>query len=478
MRTEHYRAGDGVASRVDRVAIMLYLIIAVIGCVSVFSSSYEVGAESIFDFSHNYVKQVVWLGISLMVGCIILFIDTNIVHKYTYILYIASLLMLALTLLLGREVNGAKAWFELGFIRLQPVELVKITTSLALARVMSDNNFSITSTSGLLTVGVVLALPLMIIVLQNDTGSGIVFGAMLFVLYREGLSKWLVFPPIIIAALFVLSLLFSPFILLLGVVVCSLLFDCAMSGDGRMHLLMLCSILLATLILSLGAYLLLGEGLTLYQSLLTVSIAVALYTLVHAIQNNIKERIATISIALFSMLFMPLSNFIFNQVLRLHQQNRIMSFLGIVNDPLGSDYNVNQAKIAIGSGGMLGKGFLEGTQIRYGFVPERHTDFIFCSIAEEWGFIGSLIILACFGILILRLMRIGEEQNSSFSRIYCYAVASILLFHLFVNIGMTIGLFPVMGIPLPLVSYGGSSLLAFTIMIAIAIQMSGNERKL
>ncbi len=385
--------------------------------------------------------------------------------------------MLATTLLFGREVNGAKAWLELGPVRLQPVELAKITTSLALARVMSENNFSINSLSGIATIGTVLGIPLMVIVLQNDTGSGIVFGSLLFVFYREGLSKWLTIPPILIATLFTLSLILSPFVLLLTIVVATLLFDGYINSDYRQHTSLFASMILTTLLLSLGGYLVLGEGLSLYHSLLIVSIVVAGRALYAAIRHSLRHRIATISVAIVAMTLAPVSSYIFDNILRPHQQNRIMSFLGLASDPLGTDYNVNQAKIAIGSGGVWGKGFLEGTQIRYGFVPERHTDFIFCSVAEEWGFVGALILLLSFAALILRLMYIGDLQGRPFGRVYCYSVAAILLFHLFVNVGMTVGLFPVMGIPLPLVSYGGSSLMAFTIMIFIAIRMSGNVKK-
>ncbi|MFR9651010.1 MAG: rod shape-determining protein RodA [Rikenellaceae bacterium] len=477
MRERHFSVDEGSLGRVDRVSIILFTVIALIGCISVFSSSYEATTESFLSFSHNYVKQVVWLGISMIVGFIVLLIDTNFIYKYSYPLYIAGVILLMLTLLFGREVNGAKAWFEFGFFRVQPVEVVKITTSLALARVLSDNNFSITSLSGLSTIGTVLAIPLLIIVLQNDTGSGIVFGSLLFVLYREGLSKWLTIPPIIIATIFALSLIVTPVILLLAIMIATMVIDASMSNEYHIHISAFAAMIIVAIVLSLGSYLIIGSGLTAYHSLVIVCCIVAFAALIHSLIHSLRQRIAIIGISLITIALIPLSNYIFEDILRPHQQNRIMSFLGIVNDPLGSDYNVNQAKIAIGSGGVWGKGFLEGTQIRYGFVPERHTDFIFCSVGEEWGFVGSLILLACFGALILRLMHIGEMQNNIYSRVYCYCVASILLFHLFVNVGMTIGLFPVMGIPLPMVSYGGSSLLAFTVMIFIAIRMSANIQR-
>ena len=214
-----------------------------------------------------------------------------------------------------------------------------------------------------------------------------------------------------------------------------------------------------------------------YHSLLIVTFASLLFVLVYAYRNTLGNTFIIVAMFIGTTIFFPSTDFIFNSVLQPHQQDRIKSYLGIINDPKGMDYNVNQAKIAIGSGRLLGKGFMEGTQIRYGFVPERHTDFIFCAVGEEWGFVGTLCVLVLFCLLILRLMRMGERQEEPFGRIYCYCVAAILLFHVLVNIGMTIGLVPVMGIPLPLMSYGGSSLIAFTLLIFIAVRLDASTRQ-
>ena len=211
--------------------------------------------------------------------------------------------------------------------------------------------------------------------------------------------------------------------------------------------------------------------------LLTVTLLSLVGVLVYAFRMNLSSTLITVGLFLCTMIFLPTTDYIFNSILKQHQRDRILSFLGIISDPLGTDYNVNQSKIAIGSGGFWGKGFLEGTQIKYGFVPERHTDFIFCTVGEEWGFLGTMVVLALLCMLILRLMRMGERQQEPFGRIYCYCVAAILLFHVLVNVGMTIGLMPVMGIPLPFMSYGGSSLIAFTILLFIAVRLDASTRQ-
>ena len=215
----------------------------------------------------------------------------------------------------------------------------------------------------------------------------------------------------------------------------------------------------------------------LYRCLLVVTLLSLIFVAIYAFRANLRNIFITIGLFLTAMLFVPTTDYIFNSILKEHQQHRILSFLGLVSDPLGTDYNVNQAKIAIGSGGWIGKGFLQGTQIKYGFVPEKHTDFIFCTIGEEWGFLGAMLLLTLFCLLIFRLINLGERQEEPFGRIYCYCVAAFLLFHLLVNVGMTIGLMPVMGIPLPLVSYGGSSLMAFTIMLFIAVRLDASPRQ-
>ena len=457
---------ESLFGSVDRIALLLYLLLAAIGVMSVFSASWVEGNENFFSFSHNYIKQIVWFGVSLIMGVIIMLLDRSLWHKIAYFLYVAAIVALLATLLFGRTVNGAKAWFEFGPIRLQTMEFAKIAIALAVARLISEYSFSISSIRDLVKIALLLIVPITITYLQNDTGSGLVLCSFIFMLYREGLNKWLCIPIIFIAALFLLSFLYSPTVLLVALL---LVFTISASfannvweyGFRFLALLFGSSIILYLLINAIFT-----ASVSYYSILLVTTIFSMVGVCVFAFRERLRNLYVMVALFMVSMFITPTSNAMFN-VMKPHQQNRIKSFLGITND-LSLNYNVNQSKIAIGSGGLFGNGYLKGSHIRYGLVPEKHTDFIFCTIGEEFGFLGSIIVLGLMAAFILRLMRMGDNQRETFGRVYCYTVASILLFHTLINIGMTIGLVPVMGIPLPLISYGGSSLLAFSIMIFIA----------
>ncbi len=467
----------GFFSGVDPVAITLYLVIVMVGAICITSASMDEQSTDFFSFSHFYIKHYLWVGVAMLTAIFVLLIDSNLFHKFAYPLYILGLVMLVLTLFFGREVNGAKSWFELGAFRIQPVELVKISTALVLARVMSEHTFSVNRIDGLAKVALVVAIPLAIIVMQNDTGSGIVFGAFLFVLYREGLNNWLVAPILLVVALFILSFLFTPLTLLLVSAVLALLYDIAINGWSKYHIIYGALVFLLTTVVNLYAWFSMDDPIATYTILVSILLLSLPFVVAWAVRQARIQTLIITGLLILANAIIQLSGFMFSSVLKAHQQGRIMSFLGIVNDPLGVDYNVNQSKIAIGSGGLFGKGYLQGTQIKYGFVPERHTDFIFCDLAEEWGFLGVIVLMGCFFALIWRLIKMGERQPEAFGRIYCYCVASILLFHIFVNVGMTIGLMPVMGIPLPFVSYGGSSLVAFTALLFVAFRLDSAVRR-
>ncbi|MBQ2414009.1 MAG: rod shape-determining protein RodA [Rikenellaceae bacterium] len=478
LRNDKYGPSRSVFSlSVDWVMILLYVGLVAIGWMSICSASYDEAAVDPFSFSHFYIKQVLWIGLSAVVALVVMLLDDKYYHMLAYPAYIGGLLILIGTLLFGKEVNGAKAWIEFGFFSLQPVELVKIATALALARVMSSYSFSITRLGDLLRVATIIALPLLIIILQNDTGSGIVLCSFIFVLYREGLNKWLCIPFLMLAALFIGSMVLTPMTMLVLLIVACTVGEVLMNGEWQSRLIYLAVLALVSVVAYLVSNYLFGWPLSAYNALLGTTALSLIAVAVYAYRAHLHNIFIVLALFVGSMIFLPTTSFLFNSVLKEHQQNRIYSFLGIINDPQGIDFNVNQSKIAIGSGGMFGKGFLEGTQVKYNFVPENHTDFIFCTVGEEWGFLGCLVVLAMYGTLILRLMRIGERQEEPFGRIYCYCVASILLFHLMVNVGMTIGLMPVMGIPLPFMSYGGSSLLAFTLLLFIAIRFDAARRR-
>lgn len=468
---------SGIFGHLDLWTILLYAVIVCLGAVSIFSASFNENSVNMFASSHFYMKQAVWIGIAACAALVVLLLDKRFIHMLAYPAYFAGLAVLVAALLFGREVNGAKAWFEFGSIRVQPVEFAKIATALAVARAMSTYSFSISRVGNLMKVGMIIGLPLLIIILQNDTGSGIVLGSFLFVLYREGLNNWLCIPVLLIAALFIFSFLLTPMTMLVILILVCTVSEAMMNGQWRTRIVYLASLALGSILLYGAARVVVPGAMDMYRCLLTVTLLSLAGVAVYAFRTNLTNIFITLALFIGAMVFLPTTDYIFNSILKDHQRNRILSFLGIVSDPLGVDYNVNQAKIAIGSGRVLGKGFMEGSQIKYGFVPEKHTDFIFCTVGEEWGFLGTTVVLTLFCALILRLMRLGDRQEEPFGRIYCYCVASILLFHVLVNVGMTIGLMPVMGIPLPLVSYGGSSLVAFTILIFIAVRLDAATRQ-
>ena len=457
---------DSLFGSVDRVAMTLYLLLVAVGVVAVFSASWVEDSENVLSFSHNYIKQIVWLGISLVVGVVILLLDRSLWHKFAYFLYGAAILALLATLAFGRTVNGAKAWFEFGPIRLQTMEFAKIAIALATARLMSEFGFSISSFKSLIKVAFVLFVPLAITYLQNDTGSGLVLCSLIFMLYREGLNKWLLIPIIFIATLFLLSFLYSPTMLLVALLLVFTLSECLANGNWKEGVIYLASIFGASTLFFLLLNAIPTISVDYYIVLLSTTMVSMVGVWLYAYRAHLRNIYIMVLLFVVSVMITPTSNALFN-VMKPHQQNRIKTFLGITDDP-SLNYNVRQSKIAIGSGGLFGKGYLQGSHIRYGLVPEKHTDFIFCTIGEEFGLVGSILVLTLIIALILRLMHMGDNQREAFGRVYCYIVASILLFHTLINVGMTIGLIPVMGIPLPFISYGGSSLLAFSIMVFIA----------
>ena len=465
---------------VDRVAVILYLLLVISGLTCITSVSFEEATiTDFFSFSRFHIKQASWACIALVTALCILLLDSRYYHMYAYYAYAIGVLLITGTIILPEALaptlNGAKAWYSFGSFVVQPVEFTKITVALAVARLMSNYNYSIKKLGDLVHVGFIILLPLIIIILQNETGSGIVLCSFIFVLYREGLNKWICIPAILVAALFICSFLFTPLFLLMILVLIFTFSNAMMIGQWKAHIIFLAAIALCSFSLYGISNLFWDGALSGYASLVITVIAAAIFAVIYAFRKNISAIFLSVGLFLGSMLFVPTADKIFESVLQPHQKLRILSFLGIMSDPRGADYNVNQAKIAIGSGGLFGKGFMEGTQNRY-FVPEKETDFIFCTVGEEWGFLGVLFVLGLLCALILRLMKMGERQEEPFGRIYSYCVASILLFHVLVNIGMTVGLMPVMGIPLPFLSYGGSSLVAFTILVFIAIRLDASPR--
>ena len=420
----------GLRQTIDWKLILCYISLVLIGWISIYASVHSTEPSSIFDLSCRSGKQFLWFGISLTAGVLILFVlNPRFWEAVPLVLYLLVLFLLILVIFVSKDVKGSHSWFELGPVKFQPAEISKITTSLMLAFVMSRQGFRFNTAKGFLTVAAIIGLPMLSIVAESETGSALVSVGYIFVLYREGLSGW--------------------WFICIGMAV--ILFILTLTTHWWLSLIFLC-----VFFLFLCLALLRGRS-----------------------SRKLRRRRITLLVLSFfagaAMIFA--TDFLFNSVLQDHQRKRIEVLLGMKEDPSGVGYNVRQSMIAIGSGGFLGKGFLNGTQTTFGFVPEQSTDFIFCTIGEEWGFVGCLVVILLYIYMIYRLVEDAERSRSAFTRIYGYCVASCLFMHLFINIGMTIGLMPVIGIPLPMLSYGGSSLLAFTILIFIFLALHRQESK-
>lgn len=405
---------------VDWIVILIYLALCTIGWFNIHAAVYDPLNPGLTDLSTNYSKQFFFIIAALIIGFIILIIDGKFFSTFSPVFYGVTLLLLIAVLIVGRNVGGNQAWIPIGNFRLQPSEFAKFSTCLLLAHYISSSNLKM---SDLKMIGIcllILLIPTALIMLQPDTGSALTFTSLIFALYREGLSGYILIIGAILIALFVLTLLFN--------------------------------------------------------KLLLIGILVGIAALIMILVRRSRRFIVPLLIILTGcILFIFSVNFAYQNILGAHQRNRIDVILGKINDPRGQGYNLNQSKIAIGSGGLWGKGYLQGTQTKYDFVPEQSTDFIFCTVGEEWGFAGSVVVIGLYLTLLLRIVNIAERQRSSFTRIYGYGVASIFFFHFFINIGMTIGLVPVIGIPLPFLSYGGSSLWSFTILLFILLKLDSNR---
>ncbi|MDD3272919.1 MAG: rod shape-determining protein RodA [Bacteroidales bacterium] len=461
--------------KLDWPLIITYLVLVLIGWISVFASVYDEEHAHILDLSQRYGMQFIWIVTSMVIAILILFVVNPKLYNVTaWALYFLSLLLLFAVIFVGVEVNGSKSWFMIGPFRFQPAELAKITTSLALATMMSAYNFKLKQFSSLLKVGLTILVPMALIIMEKETGSALVFASFIFVLYREGLSGWILMFGILAISLFVLTLAFSPFVSIIVLFALSVIAAALFSRrfiQGVLTLAISLPILIFSPLLGEVKLLSFASGLNNVEWL---AIAISPF-FIYYLFKTIKERslyLRYILISFIAALLLIFSvQFFFEEVLQDHQRARIENLLGVTEDLQGAGYNVHQSKIAIGSGGIVGKGFLKGTQTKFNFVPEQSTDFIFCTIGEEWGFIGSVGLIGLFIFLIIRILTLAEKQKDTFSRIYGYSLASVLFLHFFINIGMTIGIMPVIGIPLPFISYGGSSLWAFTIFLFIFIRL-------
>lgn len=461
-------------ANIDWITIFVFLLLIFLGWLNIYAAVYNEEFQSIFDTSQRYGKQLIWIGLALVLGFTILLIDTNFYVFFSYILYGFLVFLLILVLFLGKEINGARSWFIIGGFGFQPSEFMKFATALVLARYMNSFGFKIHKIKSLAILAAIVFIPVVFILLQNDTGSALVYFSFVLVLFREGLSGVVLFFGLLIAVLFVLSLIISNLVLALIMLGVVLLIYLVLNTNFKQFYRIVFIYLISFALLFL-VNIFLNDRYEISDVIIAGSIIGALITILY----NLRKRIANYSIIsiifLGSVLFTFSVDYGFENLLEPHHRVRINELLGIESNPYGAGYHVNQSKIAIGSGGAWGKGYLKGTQTKFDFVPEQDTDFIFCTVGEEWGFLGTSVVIVLFIFLLIRLILLAERQRSGFSRVYGYSVAVILFFHFMVNIGMTIGLMPVIGIPLPFFSYGGSSLWSFTILLFIFIRLDASR---
>jgi rod shape determining protein RodA len=427
MRIE-LRRQDRIINKIDWVTIFIFFLLVAFGWMNIAAAVYDKEIHtSIFSIDLNSGKQLIWIALTVLIIIVIMTLDFKMYESLSYVTYGFFLLLLIMVLLFGREISGSKSWIQIGGFGLQPSEFAKFATALAVAKYMGDHQLKLTRIKDLAIVGAFIAAPIVLIMLQPDAGTSMVFAAFAIALYREGLSPIIIIIGLFIGVLFVCTLFFDELILYIAIVIIALT--------------------------SIGIIIGIGEKIA-KRIILVVVTAITV----------------SITIGVF--------DYIVTDVFKPHQQARIKSLIDPQLDPRGVGYHVIQSKIAIGSGGTWGKGFLQGTQTQLRYVPEQSTDFIFCTIGEEHGWVGSSIVIILFILLLFRIIDISERQKSRFVRIYGYSVASIIFFHFAVNVGMTIGMFPIVGIPLPFFSYGGSSLWAFTILLFVLIKLDAHRMQI
>lgn len=473
----------GVKQSIDWKLVISYLLLIVIGWINIYASIHSEGPSSILDFNFRCGKQFVWILTAFVLAAIILFvINPQFWESASLPLYLVVLGLLVVVIFVSKDVKGSHSWFEFGPVKFQPAEISKITTSLLLATLMSQTNYKITRLKDFLLTAIIIGVPMLVILAESETGSALVYAGFIFVMYREGFSGWWLFSIGMAILLFILTLTASPYVsllVLIGIVMISAAVSSGKIGALfwiNMGLLLLFCLLPWILGKTVPPESFLGKVKPMY-----ILIGISICALPYFLFKGYRERKRYISLSALGLMagiaLIFSTDFIFNNILQDHQRKRIEVLLGMKEDPSGVGYNVNQSMIAIGSGGFKGKGFLNGTQTTFGFVPEQSTDFIFCTVGEEWGFLGCLVVILLYVFLIWRIIVDAEKSREAFTRIYGYCVAACIFMHLFINIGMTIGLMPVIGIPLPLLSYGGSSLWAFTVLIFIFIALYRQEKK-
>lgn len=471
------KSGFDIYKKLNWVLIISYLLLVFFGWINIYASTYSEETSSIFSLSTRSGGQLMWIGVSIIAGILILFVfSPKIYSAFAWPFYILVTLLLVAVLIFGKEINGAKSWLSFGGFAIQPSEFSKITTLLCLATIMSKYNYKLMSFKGFLSTAAVILLPVGLIALEPDIGTVLVYCGLVFLLYREGLPSWVLLYTGIVILLFLTTLKYSPFVSILISLGLAGLVTSLSSRKSRLQILYyILFIAAAAFIPKLMSIKAIAESavgkIEPEYILLIILIPFIVLYIINGAKKKLKYYKPILLGFAISVVFIFSVELIFENVLKPHHRDRIENLLGISDDIYGAGYNVNQSMIAIGSGGFAGKGFLQGTQTKFNFVPEQSTDFIFCTIGEEWGFLGSLALILIFFIMIATILTTAEKNENKFTRVFGYGLACYLFMHCFVNIGMTIGIMPVVGIPLPFISYGGSSLLTFSILLFIYIRL-------
>jgi rod shape determining protein RodA len=446
----------------------------IMGWFNIYAAVYNEDHKGILDLSQRYGKQFVWILATFVLAVFVVIIDNRFYLFFAWVIYAILMFLLILLFLFGKEINGARSWFEFGPLSLQPSEFAKFGTALALASYLNNRRQELTKLKVILPAVAIILLPAILTALQPDLGSTIVFFSFFLVLFREGMSPFVFISGFLMVLLFFLTLLIDNLYLEAGLIIIA--FFLAWFATRKFKLCLI----------GFGIFIFIGGALYLLDHYLIKSLGNELVMLITLIMSGLafayyiylKKAIAIFFIYLFllgSILYINSVDYAFNHILEPHQRDRVEIMLGFKTDTHGTGYNVNQSIISVGSGGFKGKGYLQGTQTKFKFVPAQSTDFIFCTVGEEWGFLGSFVVIGLYLFLLLRLVFLAERQRSAFSKIYGYGVISILFTHFFINIGMAIGLVPVIGIPLPFFSYGGSSLWGFTILLFIFLRLDASR---
>lgn len=462
---------NNILARLDWVTVMLWLAMMIMGWLNIYAAVYNEQHTSIFDMSQRYGKQLIFILAALVLAVFVMVTDNKLWFFFAWFIYGFFILLLVLVLVVGKEINGARAWFGVGAFSIQPSEFAKFATGLALASYLNSRRQSLGTRQMIAATAIILA-PVLLIAVQPDMGSVITFFAFFIVLYREGMSIWVFITAILAVVLFLLTLILGNLPVAIGLLVVAAIALIVTSGY------MVTLRAAAVMAVAGGAAFLIGHYLLDLETVLIIVLAVFLAGVVYAwfiYRLRMVNQAIIYAFLLGGLLYLFTVDYAFHEVLQPHQQTRINIILGTEDDPFGEGYNLNQSLISIGSGGFAGKGYLNGTQTKFKFVPEQSTDFIFCTVGEEWGFIGSTVVIGLFVWLLLRLLMMAERQRTTFVRAYGYGVFGLFLVHFFVNIGMTIGVMPVIGIPLPFFSYGGSSLWGFTTLLFIFLRLDAGR---